>query len=533
MKKFYICALSLLTAQMASAQCVPVFDPFPDDTISANGSCNAVYNYALPTYSGCPNSTLVQTSGLASGASFPVGITTNTFEVYTDGTVLFEEDFADNSAGWTLGTEWQIGSALPSACGGLSDPSVDNTPTSDNGIAGVVLGGCASTALHPYYYITSPVINTAGSTSLSLEFYRWLNSDYTPYMQNSIEVFDGNSWQIVWQSGPSPEITANSWTLFSYDISAYSNANLQVRWGHTIGSGGAYNRGSWNIDDVAIVSGPAPTGAIISNSVTVNLPSTENFAQICQGSSYTFGGQTLDVSGIYYDTIVGAAPGGCDSVIVLNLTVLDTNLVTIAASICEGDTYPLGSQTLNTSGIYSELFVNAQGCDSLVVVDLNVISLPVITIVTVGDEMLGNDGTIDLTITAGPGYTVLWSNGAVSDDLSGLSAGTYTVTVTDASGNCSTSETIVVGSQVSVNELNQFAANLYPNPTKGTARIDLATAQEKITVYVYNVSGNLIETKEFSNIQSFEVELNGNSGFYHLEIRNESDKVSRFKVLKL
>jgi hypothetical protein len=44
-----------------------------------------------------------------------------------------------------------------------------------------------------------------------------------------------------------------------------------------------------------------------------------------------------------------------------------------------------------------------------------------------------NDGTIDVTVTGGKSpYTFLWSNSATSEDVNGLSAGTYTVTVTDA-----------------------------------------------------------------------------------------------------
>lgn len=50
----------------------------------------------------------------------------------------------------------------------------------------------------------------------------------------------------------------------------------------------------------------------------------------------------------------------------------------------------------------------------------------------------GNDGNIDMTIIGGtPPYTINWSNGSNDEDQTNLTAGGYTVTVTDANG-CST-----------------------------------------------------------------------------------------------
>ena len=58
----------------------------------------------------------------------------------------------------------------------------------------------------------------------------------------------------------------------------------------------------------------------------------------------------------------------------------------------------------------------------------------------------GNDGSINLDITGGSPtpLTILWSNGANTEDLSGLVAGTYTVTVSTDGGGCSASASYTV-----------------------------------------------------------------------------------------
>lgn len=58
------------------------------------------------------------------------------------------------------------------------------------------------------------------------------------------------------------------------------------------------------------------------------------------------------------------------------------------------------------------------------------------TIVTMVDPFYGNTGEIDLMVSGGtPSYQYQWSNGAVSEDLIGLSTGNYSVSVSD-SNNC-------------------------------------------------------------------------------------------------
>jgi hypothetical protein len=64
----------------------------------------------------------------------------------------------------------------------------------------------------------------------------------------------------VWQSGSSG-IHDTSWTTVSCDITTYMNANLRVRFGQNVDSGGVIAHGGWNIDDVKISWGNGCPGS--------------------------------------------------------------------------------------------------------------------------------------------------------------------------------------------------------------------------------------------------------------------------------
>jgi len=174
--------------------------------------------------------------------------------------IYFADDFHDDSKGWKLGQDWQIGPAMASIPGsGNPDPAMDHTPTADNGVAGVVIGGNAPTALHPYYYIESPAFDTSAAAGpVILGFYRWLNSDYDPFMHNTIEVWNGTQWVTLWTTGGPPGVMDSQWMFIQHDLTNYKNAQMRVRFGFNITSGGVFTIGSWNIDDVLVASGACP-----------------------------------------------------------------------------------------------------------------------------------------------------------------------------------------------------------------------------------------------------------------------------------
>ena len=95
-------------------------------------------------------------------------------------------------------------------------------------------------------------------------------------------------------------------------------------------------------------------------------------AYICTGQTYPFGGQLLNTSGTYIDTFI--ASGGCDSIVTLVLVVDDAIQTNFADTICLGETYDFNGQILSVAGSYSQTFSSQAGCDSIVTIDLAVIN---------------------------------------------------------------------------------------------------------------------------------------------------------------
>jgi hypothetical protein len=182
-------------------------------------------------------------------------------------TQIYFDDFSANK-GWTLGTNWQIGATKVSPVGqGSGDPALDHTATTtDNGVLGALLGGNigAPDGLHSFYYATSPTYNLSGDTAVHLTFARWLNSDYSPYMTSVLEVFDGKSWQSIYNNG-SNGVYDNAWMMQDFDVSKYAdnNAAFAVRFSYDVTSGGVYTIGGWNVDDLALSGNVPEPGSIL------------------------------------------------------------------------------------------------------------------------------------------------------------------------------------------------------------------------------------------------------------------------------
>jgi|694.fasta_scaffold03233_20 gliding motility-associated-like protein len=248
-----------------------------------------------------------------------------------------------------------------------------------------------------------------------------------------------------------------------------------VRFRFLFGAGTACNSyDGIGIDDVLLSEAP-PNNAAFSYTCNGNQVTFINTSALCPNQfTWDFGDPgsgALNVStvqntahtypgpGTYNVTFTAAGPCNAPSTVVVPITILDVSITAVdpqciansgsATAVVTGSAGPFsflwspGGQTSATitglaSGTYSVEVSSPSACAGTASVTLNAPSFPLALTLGSSDVACngGTDGTAGVTVGGGVApVDVLWSpGGQTTSTISGLTAGTYTITVSDGAG---------------------------------------------------------------------------------------------------
>ncbi len=199
-------------------------------------------------------------------------------------------------------------------------------------------------------------------------------------------------------------------------------------------------------------------------------------------SSQTFlNSTTCDpaVAGVFVDSLINK--NGCDSIVTTTVNLLHSDqiflfsttckssqagmfvntyfnqngcdsIVTLTVSLVAADTTILSFKTCDPNEVESiqNIFTDQNGCDSLVIEQTSLYPLPDLQLQITSDfngmdiSCFGEaDGSAIANVSGVPPYSFAWSTGSTDQSITGLMAGSYTVTITDANG-CRTNDEVTL-----------------------------------------------------------------------------------------
>lgn len=215
--------------------------------------------------------------------------------------------------------------------------------------------------------------------------------------------------------------------------------------------------------------------SIVNTTLLVEPPITTAIAaSMCAGDSMLLGGNQQTTAGIYYDTLQSA--NGCDSTTITTLHVLESETGLASIVICEGDSALLGGAYQYNSGIYEDVLVASNGCDSILSTVLEVIA-PVHT------SRLDTIAEGDSLFLAGAWQT----QPGQYQDMLGAANGCDSVVTT----------TLMVLTGTGELPPAELVQKLYPNPTRGALHLSLAASTTETLLIARNVMGQEVLRTQF------------------------------------
>ena len=126
-----------------------------------------------------------------------------------------------------------------------------------------------------------------------------------------------------------------------------------------------------NVEGIYQAMATTPTGCYFSEPYDLIVQNYEIYLGeevICDGESVEFGNFSISIPGFFQNNLI--ASNGCDSIVSLDVVVIDPVYTDIEDTFCEGQTYILNDIAATEEGMYQSVLPAASGCDSIIRLEL-------------------------------------------------------------------------------------------------------------------------------------------------------------------
>lgn len=266
--------------------------------------------------------------------------------------------------------------------------------------------------------------------------------------------------------------------------------------------------------------------------LTINLILNKStFSQINPRTCGTYtspsGKYTFNYSTSFFDTIPNVV--GCDSIILVDLTLVKPTFTTISRTLCKQFISPSKKYIWTISGKYADTILNKKGCDSIITVNLT-INNATVNVSQKGTKLTAlSDGAQYQWLNCNTNYSKI--AGATGQTYIATTIGRFAVEVTE--GFCTDTSICLEIKDLRIDKKTlENQLSIYPNPANGQFTILSSQSLNNASIKIVNAIGEIILQKNnvFGSSASFDISNHPN-GIYFIEL-TEKENSGRVKLMK-
>jgi hypothetical protein len=216
-----------------------------------------------------------------------------------------------------------------------------------------------------------------------------------------------------------------------------------------------------------------------------------------------------------------------DNVVLTAEKLCSNSTASVTEMACDSFVAPSGA-VFHASGLYMDTIPNATGCDSII--DIN------LTIIELNNDVVAAGAVLNAVQT---GAMYQWLDcdngmmpiaGASAKQFTATSNGNYAVVVTQS--DCRDTSECVAVVNIGVEGKQAKQLFVYPNPVKDELTVELTEVRSRVDLKLYDVHGRLVFSQRIGGQQKIQVEMSSlPKGLYLLEVRSDDMELRR-KLVK-